>query len=167
MEQNQKLSRITYNAGRDQRVPLSVFFRHCETSFRKKFYPKGSPLQFFWVLRQTRYRKIPKGPPFQFFSALWDFSQKIFLWCRREYFETLMSFCYFWALDMAPAWAGPDLFKWFWPWYFPSQIWFKSEIFCRRMLFLNITTCKSVQPSVEYCGVCCFARSGFPNWSFL
>ena len=51
--------------------PRFQFFRHCETFFReKKFSPKGSPLQFFWVLRQTGYRKIPKGPPFNFFWVL-------------------------------------------------------------------------------------------------
>ena len=50
--------------------PPFQFFRHCETFFRKKIFPKGSPLQFFWVLRQPGYRKIPKGLPFQFFLAL-------------------------------------------------------------------------------------------------
>ena len=27
----------------------------------------------------------------------------------HQYFDILKSFCYFWALDMAPIWAGPDL----------------------------------------------------------
>ena len=39
--------------------------------------PKG-PSSFFWVLRQTGYRKIPKGPPFHFFRRC-DFFQKIFI----------------------------------------------------------------------------------------
>ena len=45
--------------------------------FRNFFVSKGSPLQFFAVLRQNGCWKIPKGPPFQFFSALWDFFSKI------------------------------------------------------------------------------------------
>ena len=32
-----------------------------------------------------------------------------FLGTVKEYFDTLKSFCYFWALDMAPTWAGPGL----------------------------------------------------------
>ena len=28
----------------------------------------------------------------------------------HQYFDILKSFCYFWALDMAPTWAGPGLF---------------------------------------------------------
>ena len=49
--------------------------------------------------------------PLSVFSALWDFFSKNFFECgRREYFDTLKSFCYFVALDMAPTWTGPGLF---------------------------------------------------------
>ena len=33
----------------------------------------------------------------------------VFGYCRREDFDTLKSFCYFWALDMAPTYADPGL----------------------------------------------------------
>ena len=65
---------VRYKTWRDNRVPPLSFFRHCATFFSKFFFvSKGSPLQFFAVLRQNGCWKIPKGPPFQFFSALWDF----------------------------------------------------------------------------------------------
>ena len=101
--------------------PLLVFFRHCEIFFPKM---KKKFLQFFHVLRQNGCRKTSKGPPF-IFSALWDFSAplgpffwvckffekfSIFEYCKRI-LDTWKSFCYFWALDMAPTWAGPGLFK--------------------------------------------------------
>ena len=48
------------------------------------------------------------------FLALWDFfSKKIFIkgFPTHQYFDILKSFCYFWALDMVPTWAGPGLLK--------------------------------------------------------
>ena len=50
--------------------PPFQFFSALRDFFSEKNFPQKVPLQFFWVLRQTGYRKIPKGPPFQFFSAL-------------------------------------------------------------------------------------------------
>ena len=73
--------------------------------FSQKIPPKGSS-HFFEVLRQKGSWKITK-----IFPALWDFLQKKFGCCRREYFDTLKCFCYFWALDMAPTSAGPGLFS--------------------------------------------------------
>ena len=78
---------VRYKTWRDNRVPPLSFFRHCATFFGIFFVSKGSPLQFFAVLRQNGCWKIPKGPPFQFFSALWDFFSKIknfipsIFWC--------------------------------------------------------------------------------------
>ena len=50
-------------------------------------------------------KKIQKGPLRANSDQLFGF----FRYCRREYFDTLKSFCYFWALDMAPTWAGSGL----------------------------------------------------------
>ena len=83
--------------------------------FRRKFIPKGSRLQFFSEFCD-RLLKNPKGSSLSVFSALWD----IFFHKRfpiHQYFDTLKSFCYFWALDMAPTWAGPG--------------------FCFRLIFLH------------------------------
>ena len=60
--------------------------------------------------RNIQYRTRPKGPPFSFFGIARLFKNS-FGCCRSEYFDTLKSFCYFWALYMAPTWAGPGLFS--------------------------------------------------------
>ena len=64
--------------------PPFSFFRHCETFFGTKNFPKVSPFNFFWVLRQTGYRKIPKGPPFNFFWRIEIFFRKIFFSAVEE-----------------------------------------------------------------------------------
>ena len=43
-----EVSRITYNTGRDQRVPFSVFFRHCETFFSISFHKRVSNSPILW-----------------------------------------------------------------------------------------------------------------------
>ena len=76
--------------------------------FSGKKFPKGTPLQFFGFCDRLGIEKSQKDPPFNFFGVVRLFSKK---WCcRREYFETLMPFCYFWALDVAPTWASPGFF---------------------------------------------------------
>ena len=67
--------RVTYHTGRDQMAPLSIFFRHRETSFGI-FFAKGPPSNFCcfaseWLLEN------PKRSPFQFFGIVRLFS-KIF-----------------------------------------------------------------------------------------
>ena len=69
-----KVSRVTYNTGRDQSFPLSVFSALWDF-FRKKKFHKGkkgkNPSIFFWVLRQNGCWKIPKGKiPFSFFGIV-------------------------------------------------------------------------------------------------
>ena len=109
-ELNQKgFPRIIQYRTRPKGLPFR-FFRHCATS--QFFSTKGSPLHFFGVLQQNGCWKIPKGPSFQFFSALWDFLKKIIKGSPiHQYFDILKSFCYFWALDMAPTWTVPGLFS--------------------------------------------------------
>ena len=85
--------------------------------------PKGPPLSFFSELWDFNF--FIKGSPFNFLMICHRRDEKCqsfhlarqsgptfgFLGCfRREYFNTLKSFCYFWALDMAPTWAVPGLF---------------------------------------------------------
>ena len=80
-----------------QRVPLLVF-RHCETLARQglALAGPGAPLgPFFWVCN--------------FFGKFFFQKISIFEYCKRV-LDTWKSFCYFWALDMAPTWAGPGLF---------------------------------------------------------
>ena len=65
--------------------------------------------------------------PLSVFSALWDFFSN-FLMSQNftkvspihQYSDTLKYFCHFWALDMAPTWAGPSLFR------FERYIWKKN-----------------------------------------
>ena len=120
-----------------QRVPPFSFFSALWDFFPKMtifvFF------NFFMFCDRMDVEKPQRVPPFSF-SALWDFSasgaraseprratrsiflsiyffrkiffQKIsiFEYCKRV-LDTWKSFCYFWALDMAPTWAGPGLFK--------------------------------------------------------
>ena len=71
-------------------TPLE-YFRLWETFFEKKISPKGPP-SIFWYFQTEWMLKNPKGSPI------------------HQYFDILKSFCYFWALDMAPTWAVPGLF---------------------------------------------------------
>ena len=100
--------------------------------------PKGSPLSVFLALWDFFLKKIggallvknffpPKVPLLQFFkwfATEWMKNLKVsplmrqfvstfgfFRYRRREYFDTLKSFCCFWPLDMTPTWAVPGLFK--------------------------------------------------------
>ena len=115
---------------KSQRVPPFSFF-----SALWDFFPKMKIFVFFnfFIFSDRMHVEKPQRvPPFSF-SALWDFSaplgpffeyvifsknffrkiffQKIsiFEYCKRV-LDTWKSFCYFWALDMAPTWAGPGLF---------------------------------------------------------
>ena len=86
--------------------------------FRLRLFEKNShqrvPLKFFDIFLQNGCWKIPKGPSFQFFRHGETFYQ-IFFFIKgspiHQYFDILKSFCYFWALDMAPTWAVPGLFE--------------------------------------------------------
>ena len=94
------------------------------------FFPKMKIFvffNFFMFCDRMDVEKPQRVPPFSF-SELWDFSEPVgpFFWvcnffetffqknsileyCKRV-LDTWKSFCYFWALDMAPTWAGPGLF---------------------------------------------------------
>ena len=75
---------------------------------------KGPPFSLFELLRQNGCWKIPKAPPpFSFFGIVRLFFKNCFFIkgsSIHQYFDILKPFCYFWALDMAPTWAGPGLF---------------------------------------------------------
>ena len=50
--------------------PPFSFFRHCETFFRKKNFPKGSPLQvFFGFYDRLGIEKSQRVPPFNLFGV--------------------------------------------------------------------------------------------------
>ena len=77
------------------------------TWWPKELNQKGFP-------RNIQYRTRPKGPFFQFFFSIVGLFSKFFF--RKSVpnspiLGNLKSFCYFWALDMAPTWAVPGLFK--------------------------------------------------------
>ena len=109
--------------------------------FSKIKFPQRVPLQFFDVLRQNGCWKIPGGPLFRFFwhceTFFWIFFHQrvpasifatmdvrsfgfsvsliLFLWVWYfEFFDTFMSFCCFWASDMAPTYAVPGLLYFCW-----------------------------------------------------
>ena len=77
--------------------PLSVF-RHCETLARQglALASPGAPLGPIFLVCNFFKKKFEK-------FSIFDFCKRIL--------DTWKSFCYFWALDMAPTWAGPGLFK--------------------------------------------------------
>ena len=72
-----------------QKAPLSVFFG-IETFFQFCFSPKGPPFNFLMICdrRDEKCLSVPlarqSGPTFRFLGCF-----------RREYFDTLKSFCYF------------------------------------------------------------------------
>ena len=66
------------------------------------FHQKCPSFNFFDDLRQNGW-KI--SPLVRQFGSTFGF----FRYSRREYFDTLKSFCCFWPLDMAPTWAVPGL----------------------------------------------------------
>ena len=79
--------------------------------FRKKFSPKGPPSNFLVFSDRMDVEKSQRVP-LSVFSALWDFFPFFFIKGSpiHQYFGISKSFCYFWALDMAPTWAVPGLF---------------------------------------------------------
>ena len=107
------------------KIFLCRFFRLYKTFFRKFFNAsRGSPFFFFLFCKRMDAHKLPKGPLLHF-SALCDlpetnYSNKKFkkfgtffftrvLW--KRILDTLKSSCCFGALDWAPTWAVPGLFK--------------------------------------------------------
>ena len=111
----------------DSNLTLDQFFCACNLGFVRLFSqiflmsPKGPPFIFLTICNRMNVQKSQRVPLLHF-SALCDlpetskkidfFSIFISYGCfRREYFDTLKSFCYFRALDMAPTWAVPGLFK--------------------------------------------------------
>ena len=96
---------VRYKTGRDYRVPLLSFFRHCATLFRTFFWsPKGPPFKFVDILLQIEVSKSPKGLPFQVFRhnetgskfLLFDFCfflEYIFLMSRKGPPSIFKIFC--------------------------------------------------------------------------
>ena len=81
-------------------------FRHCETFFQKIFFHQKCPsFNFFWYATEWM-KNLKVSPLVRQFGSTFGF----FRYRRREYFDTLKSFCCFWALDMAPTRAVPGLF---------------------------------------------------------
>ena len=91
--------------------PSHVFSALLDFFFEKNF-DQRFPLQVFEILKQNGCQTIAKGQPFSFFGTMRLFKmdeifQRVplghqfvpafgfFRYCRREYFETLKSFCDF------------------------------------------------------------------------
>ena len=121
------------DVGKSRRVPPFSFF-----AALWDFFPEIKKIffNFFMFCDRMDVEKPQRVPPFSF-SALWDVSapgarpseprratRSIFLVCNffkkkfekfsifdycKRILDTWKSFCYFWALDMAPTWAGPGL----------------------------------------------------------
>ena len=75
--------------GETKGSPLPIFFGTARL-FSGNFFPKGSPFNFFAVLRQNGCWKNPKGPPFSFFRHCEIFSENknfcffnFFMFCDR------------------------------------------------------------------------------------
>ena len=85
--------------------PPLDFFRHCATFVQKSFSTKVSPLQFFWSFATEWMLKNPKG---SFLSVVFGIVRLLKKYFHKrfqihQYFNIFKSFCYFWALDMAPT----------------------------------------------------------------
>ena len=86
---------------------LSVFSALLDFFSKKFFSPKVPLLQFVWWFATEWIKNLKVSPLVRQFGSTFGF----FRYRRREYFDTLKSFCCFWALDMAPNWAVPGLFR--------------------------------------------------------
>ena len=86
--------RVTYQTGRDQRVPPFNFFRHCETFFLEiffRFFPQRVPPAFFWCFATQWMLENPKGFPLSVFFGIVRFfpenkkkiSSIFFMFCDR------------------------------------------------------------------------------------
>ena len=63
-----RFSRVTYHTRRDQRVPPSNFFRHCETFFPENFFHQRVPPSIFLLFcDRMDVGKSQRVPPFSFF----------------------------------------------------------------------------------------------------
>ena len=94
---------VTYITGPDYRAPFRFFA--IQRLFWKVFNVcKVSPLIVFNIFQQM----LKKSIRVRHFRPTFE----IFRYCRREYLTTrITSYCYFWASDIAPTWAVPDLFS--------------------------------------------------------
>ena len=81
--------------------PLSGLFG-IERLFSKIKFPKDPPFNFL-MFCNNGCLKIQKDPQFGRLGFAWAW--------YFGFFDTFMSFCYFWALDMAQTYAVPDLSK--------------------------------------------------------
>ena len=115
--------------------PKGFFFGIARLFSEKKFPQRVPPSIFlgFAICDRLGIEKSQRVPLSIFFGVVRLFSKKN-LCCRREYFETLMSFRYFWALDMAPTWAGPGLFHFI---LIFSQNWKPQSTFSFISIFLS------------------------------
>ena len=90
--------------------PLSIFFDIPKLFFGKKYFPQRVlPSMFLEFCDRLDIEKSQRVPRFSYFRRCETFFKKFLGCCRREDFDTLMPFCYFRALEMAPNWAGPGL----------------------------------------------------------
>ena len=61
---------VRYKTGRDYRVPLWSFFRHCATFFRNFLFPKGPPSSFLIFYCKMKFQKAQRVSPFKFFGTM-------------------------------------------------------------------------------------------------
>ena len=118
------------------------FFSALSFFLEKKFYPKGGTPSFFLLFCDGMDVGNPQRVlPFSFFRHCETFFPKKFIKGSptHQYFDILKSFCYFWALDMAPTWAVPGLLfvSLVSDWPFSVQAWTK---FCTPAFAFNFCT---------------------------
>ena len=83
---------VTYKTGRDQRVPLSIFFRHCAKFFSKFFYGlKRVPPSSFLIFCNRMYVNEAQRVPLFHFSALCDIFEVFF---KKKIFKKIFKFCF-------------------------------------------------------------------------
>ena len=88
---------VTYKTGRLQRVPLSIFFRHCANFFFENFqFFKRVPPSDFLIFCNRKYVINPKGSPLFFFRHYATFSKFFSNFFFKKNFQKIFQkfFCF-------------------------------------------------------------------------
>ena len=96
--------RVTYSTGE-----IKVFFQFFSALwdfFSRNIFPQNVPISIYDVLQQWMLKHPRRSP---LLARQIASTSGFFGYCKRI-FDTLKSFCYSWATDMAPTYAVPGLF---------------------------------------------------------
>ena len=81
---------VTYKTGRLQRVPLSIFFRHCANFFRKFLMSQKIPPSHFLIFCDRNYVNESQRVPHFHFLALCDVFEVFFKKNSKKFFKIFL-----------------------------------------------------------------------------